>query len=147
MCDVTVRVPDGTYTAKATFNMGPYGGTVEGEKILTITNPSREVLDKLIEDLEAEAAGTRLHSANKLAEYGSDARKAASLLIRATHDTDIQVRRAACTTLGRIGVDTDEVVDALLTALKDDNATVRAAACQACGSMRDHADQVFSAVI
>jgi hypothetical protein len=32
-------VPDGTYTATVTLDMGPYLGTVTGEKALQIKNP------------------------------------------------------------------------------------------------------------
>jgi hypothetical protein len=39
VCDFTVRVPDGTYTAKVELETGPYLGKVAGEKTIEIKNP------------------------------------------------------------------------------------------------------------
>jgi hypothetical protein len=38
MCDLSVRVPDGTYMAEVEIDLGPYRGAVKGRKELKIGN-------------------------------------------------------------------------------------------------------------
>jgi len=77
----------------------------------------------------------RIHASRALVKLGPDAKAALPALIRATKDSDLEVRSNACEALKNLGIDAEAAIPVLAEALADEVAGVAYQAGQALARM------------
>lgn len=99
-----------------------------------------DAVDELIKQLKNTDSDLRREAAKKLAEMGTEAKKAGPALVMAVKsDKDLFVRRFAAQALGEVGADPKTAVPALSALLKEDTKELTEAAIGALGKLGEPA--------